>query len=259
MVRFIALDGIRVLDECGDPVDDVISRPLWTALLAFLTFGRPIGPQRRDRLAALFWPEHSHDSARHSLCQAVYGLRRCLGCDLIGSRGTEEVFVDRTRVASDVEEFWAAVEAEDHVRAVGVHRSPLMQFFHLRQAGEFERWLDDEQRVLVETAFRSTRRLVDRALTEGDCAGALRWAQAALKLRPFSEAAARWVMALLAFEGRRVEALQLYRTYAFRLGEDLDLEPGPRTLELVGRIRAGSLGGDPFEQLRTGAGSLRLD
>lgn len=250
MLRFIALDGIRLIDSEGAPIDDVLARPVSLALLACLTFGRPIGPQRRDRLAVLLWPEKPHEQARHALCQAIYGLRLRLGSEVITSRGSEELAVNGNALRSDVREFWQAVEEKDRARAVRLYHSPLMQFFHLRHAAEFDHWLDSERRTVADAAFRAALGLVDGALTRRDVQGALEWALAARRIHAFSEAATRWVMALLALQGRRVEAIETYRDFRARLMQELELEPGPTTEALAARIRTGSLGPAELDRVR---------
>lgn len=241
MLRLKAMDGVRLLDAEGAAIDEVLARPLRLALLAYLAFARPLGPQRRDRLAVVFWPEHSHDRARHSLCQAVYGLRGALGPDVVESRGSEELRVNPLRLESDVGQFWSAIDDGDLPRAVALHRTPLLTHFHLRHSGEFERWLDDERRSVARVAFNAARRLLEGTLSANDLAWALHWAEAARRIQPFSEAATRWVMALLSLQGRRVEAMELFHTFRARLNRELELDPGREIRALAERIRLDSL------------------
>lgn len=239
MLRLNALDGIRLVNADGDPERAVAAKPLRLALLACLAFARPFGPQRRDWLTVLFWGEKSEERARHALSQALYGLRRHLGTEVVRSIGCEAVLVDRAQFTCDVCDFWQAVERREWARVVELHRTPLMEHFHVRSAGGFDRWLDDERRAAADAAFAAASRLVARAWSEGDVAEALRWARAARTLEPCSEAATRWVMALLALEGRRVQALQVFRDYGVRLRRELELDPDPATLRLAAKIRSG--------------------
>ena len=78
------LGGFTVL-RAGEPVT-TFGYDKVRALLAFLAVeaGRP---HRRDRLAALLWPEQPRSPALQSLSQALYQLRRVLGDEAVRAGG----------------------------------------------------------------------------------------------------------------------------------------------------------------------------
>src|SRR5919108_6424486 len=72
----IRLLGELEVDLAGVPVPAPASRRAW-ALLGYLAL-RP-GPHRRSEVAAALWPDVLDSSARGSLRNAVWALRRALG------------------------------------------------------------------------------------------------------------------------------------------------------------------------------------
>ncbi|PUB81427.1 MAG: hypothetical protein DBP02_18280 [gamma proteobacterium symbiont of Ctena orbiculata] len=68
--------GFQLIDDSGTAVD-LRSRKA-KALLAWLALHQE-KPQPRDRLALLLWEESNDAQARHSLRQALSGLRKVLG------------------------------------------------------------------------------------------------------------------------------------------------------------------------------------
>src|SRR4030095_6119684 len=76
--------GIRVLGTFTVQLPDgsapvvVLTQPKLMALLLYLVLAEPAGPQSRDSLLALLWPEADVESARHSLRHALYRLRQTL-------------------------------------------------------------------------------------------------------------------------------------------------------------------------------------
>jgi predicted ATPase/DNA-binding SARP family transcriptional activator len=97
------------------------------ALLAFLALNS--GPQRREELCALLWPEARDDAARNSLSAALSALRREFGDDFI--------IADRNRVAlnpditgCDVIDFDRAIAAGNLAEAIRLYRGHLLPGFY---------------------------------------------------------------------------------------------------------------------------------
>src|SRR5215207_3913289 len=96
MQRLRTLGTLELRHANGDDVRTILAQPKRAALLVYLAIAQPRGFHRRDRLLALFWPEHDTERARASLNRAIYFLRRELGDGIVISRG-DEVGLDRTR------------------------------------------------------------------------------------------------------------------------------------------------------------------
>src|SRR5881275_698363 len=74
----------RVSCTKGDSeLTSLTAQPRRVMLLVYLTLAEPRGFQSRDRLLALFWPDHAEGRARNALSQAVHFLRRSLNADAL--------------------------------------------------------------------------------------------------------------------------------------------------------------------------------
>ncbi|MEO7023153.1 MAG: hypothetical protein ABI130_02810, partial [Leifsonia sp.] len=106
MLRFRTLGRFELVD--GDPPAShaVSAQPKRLALLAYLALATPRGPQRRDTLLGLFWPELTDEEARRALRQALHSLRQLLGPSAILS-------LDHDRIALAASALWCdALEVE---------------------------------------------------------------------------------------------------------------------------------------------------
>src|SRR5687768_15892453 len=95
----------------GEELRGLLAQPKRMALLAYLVLATPRGFQPRDRLLALFWPEHDTEHARNSLNQSVHALRRALGADAIVSRNGDALSLDARHFWCDALAFEEALEA----------------------------------------------------------------------------------------------------------------------------------------------------
>src|SRR5713101_5493149 len=101
-MRFFTLGTLDLRTDRGDRVHAVLAQPKRVALLAYLAAAEPGPTTSRDTLHGVFWPELSEARARHALSQALYGMRRGLGANVVvAGRGR--------RVALAVDRLWCDV------------------------------------------------------------------------------------------------------------------------------------------------------
>ena len=112
------------------------------ALLALLVLRHPSGISR-DRLCRLLWPVAGSRSARHSLSQALYSVRKRLGSATIEVVGDQLLL---GAVDSDVIRFREALRHNDTVHAREQYRGDLGDIPGL--GAEFEHLLDRERAQL---------------------------------------------------------------------------------------------------------------
>ena len=131
MLRLRVLGAVDLRDSEGSELRTMLAQPKRVALLAYLALATPRDAHRRDKLLALFWPEHDAEHARNALSQALHFLRRALGPDALVSRGTEEVAIATSHVWCDALAFEEALDAGRVNDALDLYRGDLLEAFHV--------------------------------------------------------------------------------------------------------------------------------
>ncbi len=237
MSRFsIHVLGDPVLQGPHGPLAGRAAHKRRLAVLAILAVarGRPVG---RERLLGLLWPEQAAESARHSLSEAIYVLRKELGDDALLPAGGD-VALNPAVVGSDVARFEAALEAGDAEAAVRAYGGPFLDGFYVSDAPEFERWVDGERDRLARAYAGALEALAGAAEAEGSALRAVEWWRRLAAHDPFSSRAALRLVRALDAAGERPAALRFADTHAALLREELGVEPDPELAAHVERLRA---------------------
>jgi len=245
LVELRILGSLHVSASDGRDVEQLARYAKRTALLAYLAAARPRGPQRRDTLLALFWPESDAPHARAALNQALYVLRTVLGDEALVPRGDGEVGLNHAAVLCDACAFEAALDAGRHADALALYRGDLLEGFFITGAPDFERWLDRERARLRERASEGAWALAEARAAAGNLVEAERLARQAAGLLPADEAVVRRLMTFLSRFGDRAAAIRAYETFAARLADEYELEPSPETRAQVAAIREEERTGSP--------------
>lgn len=205
------------------------------ALLAMLAVASDLGCTR-DRIVALLWPESDEVHARHNLRDALHAIRVGLGHDAVLSSG-DTLRLDSSAVTCDVEQFAAALAASHLSDAVAIYHGPLLDGFHVAEAPEFERWVDDERARLFRDCQGAIKRLAKIAEREGRWDEAAEWWGHAVALDRYnSRLVARRIVAL-ARGGDRANAIKEGEAHCRALKSELELDPETAFLEELERIR----------------------
>ena len=209
------------------------------ALLAYLAM-RPGLAHPRDKLAVLLWGEAPAARARHSLRQALVGLRRAL------SRAAPACLVEdgdaialaEAAVDVDIARFEALLEAgtpDALARAVDLYGGDLLEGL---TAGEppLEEWLIGERERLRELVLEALAKLLAHHTEAGRRETAVRFAVRLLALEPTQESIHRALMRLYERIGRRGAALRQYQACVAALARELGEEPEGETRQLYHQI-----------------------
>src|SRR5262249_51512420 len=208
------------------------------ALLAYLAL--PLGRSHpRDKLAALLWGGIREQSARASLRQALFSIRRGLG----GAEGAlrqegDTVALDAAAIDVDAVSFEAAVSegtTEALARAATLYTDDLLSGFALDEA-PFEEWLLAERERLHELALEGLARLLASQRKAGAVESAIQTTLRLLSLDPLQEPVHRTLMRLYVESGRRGAALRQYQQCVSVLGRELGLEPEAETKSLYQEV-----------------------
>lgn len=220
----------------------MFSQPRRAALLAYLALRARHGPERRDTLLGVFWPESDTDHARGALRSALHFLRVALGSDVIRSRGGEEVQLDLEVLSCDAVEFEQLCDAGDPAAALRLYGGDLLKGFFISEAPEFELWLDGERSRLRRRASDAARTLAAEAEARGEAGLAILRLRHLLELAPTDEGAIRHLMQLLAAADNRGEALHVYLELQSHLEDEFGIQPADETRALAEALRAGAAG-----------------
>ena len=176
---------------CVESTGEVLLGP--GKLLALFVFLRlaPGGSASRESLINLLWSDVDPDKARNALRQAIYNLRRLVGDEAI--TGTEELTLVQT-IASDRDEFLAALESGDLASGIGRYAGDFLPAFGVPGGAAFEQWADLERDRLRGAYMRTAELLVRRWLNESRVGEARQLARRVRDLLPDVEAAGRLVL-----------------------------------------------------------------
>ncbi len=223
----------------GEPVQRVMRQPKRLALLAYLACARPLGLHRRDKLAALLWPELNADRARGALRTALSRLRDDLGDSTIVVRGHEEVGLAPAALWCDTVALDDALRAGDLEAAWTLYRGPFCEALHAHGASEeFESWMTGERRRYHEALQAALVGAATDALRDREADRAVSLARRALQLAPTDEPAARALIEAHSRRGDRAAALATLDALRSALQREYGVEPSRDTLVLAQALRA---------------------
>ncbi len=210
-------------------------RKTW-ALLVYLAL-EP-GPNSRDKLAALLWPDS--DQGRTNLRTTVAELKAELSNHLRVWRDSVELDLQGLELDLRIAEnaIQAAYTETQLEAALKLFRGDLLEGFDLPDAPEFDDWLLAEREVVRGWRDSLLERLANLQSQAGKFAAALENAHQRLRLEPLNEAAHRQIIEIHLANGNRSAALEAFNTCHELLQRELGLEPDPQTQSLLGRFRA---------------------
>jgi DNA-binding SARP family transcriptional activator len=207
----------------------------WRARSVLAWFALNPGAHRRGDVASRFWPDVLDSSARASLRNALWALRRALGDDAegaliatrdrVGLEGPPNVWVDATAFRGRV----AAGELEE---ALALSRGDVLD-------GLDEEWVYEYRDLYRETLSALLERLAAQAEAEGDLAGAIAATRRRAGLDPLAEDAQRALIARLARSGDRAGALAAYDRLRERFRRELGISLSDETRAVIHQVRRG--------------------
>jgi DNA-binding SARP family transcriptional activator/predicted ATPase len=242
----LACFGVFQVNLDGRPLIGFHSTKI-QALLAYLALEAD-RPHARETLATLLWPLDSESSARNSLRQALYELRKLLGDRddspnpfLLVTRQTVQFNLDSS-FTLDVADFFASIKREAWEPAATLYRGAVLSGLSC-ESEPFEEWLRQQRAYCHNLAVDACFRLTNQALQRGDFTQARTYAQRQLSLEPWREEAHRQLMTALALSGERSAALAQYEICRRALADELGVEPDTETTTLYEQIEMGKLRG----------------
>jgi DNA-binding SARP family transcriptional activator len=213
-----------------------------SALLAYLALSEN-REVTRERLVGLFWSEFDETRGRASLRQVLRELQRALL-----EVGYDGLQVDRFKVALALDsvdvDVWSVVrEAESYqVHPLALNRKRLIDgvlegFEDIDPA--FRVWLLAKRQTLQDRLLRAFESGLGH--DSANVRNRKLLAEAIINLDPTHEEAYRQLMQMRVEDGDVASALRVYKTLWDLLESEYDMEPSPKTQQLIIDIKQGNI------------------
>ncbi|MAU00107.1 MAG: hypothetical protein CL608_23450 [Anaerolineaceae bacterium] len=211
------------------------------ALLCYLAVNGRI--HSRHSLANLLWGELPESDARRNLRGVILKLRQFLEPYLQISHQTVAINPDAP-VWLDTAVFQSSLHtnAKDGAgwqTAVQLYRGEFLQEFYIRQAPDFDNWLQEQRAWFHNQAVTAHDAWASHLQAQEDFAEGIRVARQLLNLEPTREASHRLLMRLLALSGQRTAALHQFEQCQQLLDAELGVGVSTETAVLHEQIRNG--------------------
>jgi DNA-binding SARP family transcriptional activator len=230
MLHLRVFGGVSL--SSGDaPLTGAATQRRRLALLALLAVAGERGVSR-DKLVAYLWPESDAERARHVLNQLVYAQRKHLDVQHL-FLGQKTLRLNRDVIWTDVGAFETALGDGALEEAVQHYAGPFLDGFFVRDAPEFERWVDRERTRLARRCTDALARLAEQAIAAGDRDGAVGWRRRAAELDPLDTSRTVSLVRALSAAGNRPEALRVARRHEADLRQELGVAPPPELTSLI--------------------------
>ncbi|HET8569642.1 MAG TPA: BTAD domain-containing putative transcriptional regulator [Candidatus Limnocylindria bacterium] len=230
-VRLLGRFELRIV---GRSVD-LPSRPA-QSLLAYLVLTAGTR-HRRERLAALLWPDADEENARTYLRQALWRIRKAIPSEaadtpFLSADDLTVSFDPRASYRLDVAEFDRAApgdELEALAACVGAYGGELLPGF-------YDEWAVRERERLEALLPSRMERLIDALAERGRWTDVIEWGERWIALGGAPEAAYRALMRAHHERGDRSLVAAAYRRCAEALRREIDVGPSDETRELYTRL-----------------------
>ncbi|MDU9004492.1 BTAD domain-containing putative transcriptional regulator [Sedimentitalea todarodis] len=238
-----AANGVRLAGGVGlicDGVEITVKRRKIHAMITLLALSSPL-PVSREKLMAYLWENADPASARNSLRQILYILRRELGS---AANDILHVTPDSVSLEAATVDVTAALgELRGGMLPQLVERLPSL-FLEMATGTEdvssgYSSWLAvQRQRAHDDAVGTLSARLneLEPPHLEGEAVARL-----LSRMEPTHEAACRYLIRLHHANGNIADALQLYNDLWQHLDEEFDCLPSEATQSLIAEIKAAGL------------------
>jgi DNA-binding SARP family transcriptional activator len=233
MLRLQAFGGLS-LSRGEENLTGAASQRRRLAILVLLAVTRAAG-MSRDKLVAYLWPESDAERARHVLNQLLYSQRRQVDDETL-FLGRKTLRLNPAAIGTDVSDFEEALERGALQDAVGFYTGPFLDGFFLKDAPEFEQWVDRRRDHYLRRCLHALSTLAETAATSGDSRHAVTWWRQAAELDPLDSTIALALVRALAEAGDRPGALRQARQHAEAIHAQLGVPPDPRLLEVMAQL-----------------------
>ncbi len=235
MNRLVTFGGCAVVSTTGE-VKGAATQQRRLAILAVLARAGERGVSR-STLLSLFWPdEPDEERGRKALSQATYALRRDLGDERV-IVGTHELRLDTEYLQTDVGEFAAHMRSGRFADAVALYDGPFLDGFHLVGAPAFERWAEEERRVLERDFGKALEKLANEAEQQGRREEVVQLRRKLAAVDPLDSRTTLLLMRALAANGEMTAAIRQAAIHETLIQQELELPPDREVVAYAATLR----------------------
>ena len=223
-----------------------IPGPRVQSILAYLMHHAGL-VQSRQHIAYLFWPDTSEGQARNNLRQLLHQLRQSWPYvnQYLAVDASTLLWRASPQFSLDVAEFEAALAQADaaHLENDAVKKRKALAYAVKIYQGDllpscYDEWVAPERERLRRVFADALLQWVQELESQREFAAAIGYARRLLELDPLYEDHALILMRLHALNDDRTGALQVYKTSAAALQDELGIEPGPALRQAYERLLA---------------------
>jgi len=229
---------IRTLGRTSVAVnrEPLTGEAVWPKSLALIVYmAREPGPDRREEILGVLWPDRDEKRARRALNQLLYTLRKA--SPELDLESVSDALDFGREVWLDVEEFERRLDVGDLRGAVDLYGGPFLQDLSVGEP-EFDHWADRQRADLRRKFRKAALQLSSQAKQAGDLDEAVAYCRRLVEADALDDEAQHVLIECLYLRGDRLAALRQFERYREVLQRELDVEPLDHTRELVARIKA---------------------
>ena len=239
----IACLGPLKITKADLPVADLDSVKAQALLCYLMVDGRM---QQRQAMANLLWGDLPEADARRNLRGVIMKLRQSIGEEFFDVSHQTIAFNRATSYELDCALFALGNERslqdwETLAETAALYRGEFLEQFYVRQAPEFEDWVDQQRQQWQATAVTIYDKLVTACWQQKAYEPGIEAANRLLQLDSIRESSMQSLMRLLALNGQRASALREFEQFRIRLQDELGIDVLPETAVLADQIREGAL------------------
>lgn len=188
--------------------------------------------ESRDKLSWLLWGDKSDNDAKKNLRNALYIIKQTIPEDCIcnDKRTTIAINTDK-EMKIDVDYLIKSPCDIDEK-----YGEEFLRGFSLREAEEFEDWLEDRRNFYSHLYIESIEKIIRKAVRSKDFMTAEHYLKLLIKKDEYNEEAYRKLIEIYKDNGRISRGVQLYEQLAKRLKDELGIKPDPYTQDLFKQL-----------------------
>ncbi len=196
------------------------------------------GPETRERISLVFWPDSSTQRVRSSFHTTLYRARQALGEDVINFHDNRYLINPEIDLWCDALELEALVNQARLLPARDARAEDLWHKASELYQGDFlpsfeSEWVYPHREMLLETYLETLMGLSECARARNDFTGALRSLRHALDIDPFREDVHRAIMICYARMGEKQRIRAHLEKLRRLLAQELSTAPSEETLGLA--------------------------